>query len=156
MRTSRAGDSEVPNQQGFTLVELLVVLLILTIALAAVAQVAARRSPELELRAAATETAALFREARAIAIQSNSETAVAVDLEARTLSIDPGGHERDLSPDIGITLRTVASNKTDDAIGLVRFFPDGSSTGGRVTLFAGERTYHVVVNWLTGRTDIRQ
>ena len=38
--------------------------------------------------------------------------------------------------------------------GAIRFFPDGSSTGGRVTLMVGERSYAVDVDWLTGRVRV--
>ena len=38
----------------------------------------------------------------------------------------------------------------------VRFFADGSSTGGRVTLMVGERSYAVDVDWLTGRVRVLQ
>ncbi len=155
-RTSRAGeDRGTDGQGGFTLVEMVVVLLILCMALV-VMQAASRPSPELELRTAASETAALFREARAIAIRDNREAAVAIDLDAHTLSIDGSGQERPLAPDLGITLRTASSELIREGAGAIRFFPDGSSTGGRVTLFANERKYYVVVNWLTGRTDVRQ
>lgn len=36
----------------------------------------------------------------------------------------------------------------------IRFYPDGSSTGGRVTLAMGERKYLIDVDWLTGQTEI--
>jgi general secretion pathway protein H len=36
----------------------------------------------------------------------------------------------------------------------VRFFPDGGSNGGRITLAAGDRKYDVDVDWLTGRVAI--
>ena len=39
--------------------------------------------------------------------------------------------------------------------GRIRFFPDGSSTGGRVTLTSDERLYHVDVDWLTGQVRVR-
>ncbi|MGA7117479.1 MAG: hypothetical protein WBY12_09835 [Hyphomicrobium sp.] len=37
----------------------------------------------------------------------------------------------------------------------MRFFPDGSSTGGRVTLVAGERKRLLDINWLTGAVIIK-
>ncbi len=154
-RTSRAGEDRSTGGQGFTLVEMVVVLLILGMALVVV-QATTRPSPELELRAAASETAALFREARAIAIRDNHETIVTIDLDARTLSIDAIGEERPLAPIVGITLRTASSELVREGAGAIRFFPDGSSTGGRITLFTKERKYHVVVNWFTGRTDVWQ
>jgi general secretion pathway protein H len=38
--------------------------------------------------------------------------------------------------------------------GAIRFFPDGGSNGGRVTVASGERKYEVDVDWLTGRVAI--
>ena len=38
--------------------------------------------------------------------------------------------------------------------GSIRFFPDGGSNGGRITVASGERKYEVDVDWLTGRVAI--
>ena len=38
----------------------------------------------------------------------------------------------------------------------VRFFPDGSSTGGRISLIAGEREWQVEIAWLTGEVRLRE
>ena len=38
--------------------------------------------------------------------------------------------------------------------GSIRFYADGSSTGGRITVSSGERKYLVDVDWLTGRVSI--
>ena len=38
--------------------------------------------------------------------------------------------------------------------GGIRFFPDGGSNGGRVSLAVGERRFNVDVDWLTGRVSI--
>ncbi|NBC88790.1 MAG: hypothetical protein GVX90_04750 [Alphaproteobacteria bacterium] len=35
-----------------------------------------------------------------------------------------------------------------------RFFPDGSATGGRITLSRDERQYRIDIDWLTGRVKI--
>lgn len=42
----------------------------------------------------------------------------------------------------------------DDAVAAVRFYPDGSATGGRITVSGAERTYHVMLDWLTGTVSI--
>ncbi len=40
--------------------------------------------------------------------------------------------------------------------GAIRFYPDGSSTGGRITVASGERKFLVDVDWLTGRVSIKE
>ena len=43
---------------------------------------------------------------------------------------------------------------SSDKRGAIRFYPDGSSTGGRITVSSGERKFLVDVDWLTGRVSI--
>ena len=38
----------------------------------------------------------------------------------------------------------------------IRFFPDGSATGGRVRLARDNRQYVVVVDWLTGSVSLEE
>ena len=77
-----------------------------------------------------------------------------MDVEKRRFEID-GGTGRDLPEGIGVKLFTARSELLDGDRGRIRFFPDGSSTGGRVTLASGERRYFVDVDWLTGLVRVR-
>jgi general secretion pathway protein H len=136
------------------LVELLVVLLIMSGALLVVAQAFQRRSPELEVKSAAATLAAAFREARGLAIRDNQETSVVIDLDEHALRLGSGGKDVPLARDLGMSLYTAKTELVGEGAGGIRFFPDGTSTGGRVKLFIGNRKYDVVVDWLTGRADV--
>mgnify|MGYP003296267829 CR=1 FL=1 len=61
-----------------------------------------------------------------------------------------------LPHDIELKLFTAQSDLVSETVGAVRFFPDGGSTGGRVTLAAGERKFDVDIDWLTGRVAIAE
>lgn len=71
--------------KGFTLVELLVVLLILSLLLVAVPIAYDRVLPGLQLRSEAQEIARILREARTLAIQENRDVTVSIDVEERSL-----------------------------------------------------------------------
>jgi general secretion pathway protein H len=53
-----------------------------------------------------------------------------------------------------LSITSAASDQSGGAIARIRFFPDGSSTGGRITLRSGQREWHVNVSWLTGAITI--
>ena len=55
---------------------------------------------------------------------------------------------------IDLKLYTAQRDLLNEKVGTIRFFPDGGSNGGRITLVAGERKYDVDVDWLTGRVAI--
>jgi general secretion pathway protein H len=42
------------------------------------------------------------------------------------------------------------------SVGSIRFFPDGSSTGGGVLLESDQAGYDVLVDWLTGGISIHE
>jgi general secretion pathway protein H len=140
--------------RGFTLIELVVVLAILGLVMVLAVPAADRFMPGAELRAAARTVAAVLREARAHAIRDNREVPAVVNLDSRIIWIEPAGRPAQLGRRLGIALYTATSELVDEGTGRIRFFADGTSTGGRVSLSNDGREYHVLVDWLTGRVRI--
>ncbi len=142
------------SQGGFTLIELLVVLLIIGALLTLAPAAYYRMAPGLEARAAARQVAAVLREARSLAIRDNRETVVTVDTAQRAYRLDGDARLHELSETLTVSLVTAASERLGETTGRIRFFPDGTSTGGRVKLSSDERTFDITVDWLTGRVEI--
>ena len=146
---ARGGD------HGFTLIELMVVLTIIGMALTLSIPVLQRSVPQLELKNAARTTVTAIREARAIAIGSNRETVLFFDLGNRYLWVD-GTTPVALDPRIGMSLMTATREVIQSGVGGIRFYPDGSSTGGSIELMLDRRRQVVGVEWLTGRGYLAQ
>ena len=153
-RTRTSSTGETRSQEGFTLFELLIVLTIIGIVVALGAPALQRMLPGVELKSGAETVAAALREARGLSIANNAEVTVVVDLDDRALRVDDEPPGVRLASSFGITLLTATSELIDGGTGQIRFYPDGTSTGGRVTLSQGDRRYHVAVDWLTGRVTL--
>ncbi|MFQ5466684.1 MAG: GspH/FimT family pseudopilin [Kiloniellaceae bacterium] len=138
---------------GFTLLELLVVLVIMGVMLAAAPAALQRVLPGLGLSAAGREIAATMRAARGQALRDNRETAVVVDTRAKTYGLE-GVARHTVDSDFELALVAARSEQLSDTAARIRFYPDGTSTGGRVTLSAKKRKLYVVVDWLTGRARL--
>jgi general secretion pathway protein H len=139
---------------GVTLLELLVVLSIMAVVAALVLPLLGGGVSTGELKGAARQVAAGLRLARSEALATRRETQVVMNLEQRSFHVTRDGREHALPRQIEIKLFTAQSDLVSDKVGAIRFFPDGGSNGGRVTLGAGERKYNVDVDWLTGRVAI--
>ncbi len=149
--------SQPPRQNtkdGFTLIELLVVMAIIALLLTVMPIGLSRMMPSMEVQAAARQMSAALRNARSTAIRDNREATLTLDLETRRYRLTGHPREYDIDEDIEVKLLTAASELEGEEIGNIRFFPDGTSTGGRVTLRGGGVAYDVLVDWLTGRIDI--
>ncbi len=140
-------------RQGFTLIELLVVLVLLTAVTALVAP-AFLNSGGVEVETTARNLAAGLRRARSQAIQQNTVEALSVDVERREYALSFEGRSRRLPADVELTLFTARSAVASESRGAIRFFPDGGSTGGRISVKRGAREMHVDVDWLGGRVRI--
>ncbi|CAG4914557.1 unnamed protein product [Acidocella sp. C78] len=133
------------DDRGYTLLELLVVVVILGLALTLAATAAPwRRIGHDPATAAATLVGAL-RTARAVAITTGRRSTFAI-APADGNWVGPG--ERGSLPrGIAIAFHGPAAR----GWGRIVFSPDGSATGGRILLSRGAARALVTVDWLTGR-----
>ena len=141
-----------PN--GFTLVELLVVLTVIGLIIALAPIALYRTMPSLELRTTTRELAAALRNTRSAAIRDNREMALTLDVEAGWYRLDGREGEQEIDPEIELKLLTATIEAENENVGRIRFFPDGTSTGGQITLARGGDTYYILVDWLSGRVEI--
>lgn len=140
---------------GFTLLELLVVVTIMAAVYILVPRMFVNGVSGADLRATSRNLAAGLRQARSLALTERRETALTVDLEKRNFALSGNARVFQMPEKIEISLFTAQSEVAGDKQGSIRFFPDGSSTGGRVTVSSGEQKFLVDVDWLTGRVSIR-
>ena len=136
---------------GFTLIEVTVVLVILGLGLALLTTRGPLRSTALDLRAATGEVAQALRLARARAVVTDRAVVVAVDPAANAFRVGSGPTQ---PLPRGVLLEATAAQGQAPGVAAFRFAPDGSSSGGRVTLTAGGRRATVGVDWLTGRVSV--
>jgi general secretion pathway protein H len=134
------------REGGYTLLELLVVLAIIGLIASAALPMFAAMRPGLQAKSAARAIAEDLRTARQSAISSGEETRVVMNGAANRYAILPHGAARVLPKQIAF--RVQASGDEID------FFPDGSTSGGAVTVQSGTARHRIVVHWPSGRISL--
>jgi len=141
----------VDRGAGFTLIEVVAVMLIIAL----VASLAVTMMPgtgRAGLKALTLQTASLLRRERLGAILTGRDREVSLDGERRIL-VGDGGDIVALPRDIAVDILGV------DALwsgrqAVVRFHPDGASTGAVMKLSREKAGYEIRVNWYTGGVAI--
>jgi len=142
-------------QAGFTLLEVLMVLLLIAAASALTAAVITNGFSGMRLRADAKEIAAQLRYTRAQAIATGAPQRFLIDPAAHTWTA-PNERGGTIDPKFGVTFTGAREVQPVRGIGAIVFFSDGASTGGRVQLSAKEAAWNVDVQWLTGEVKVRR
>lgn len=139
---------------GFTLLELLVVLVVMALVFSVTVPMVSAGMPGTELKGAARQLAAGLRKARSYAVTQKSEAVLTIDVDKRNFVVTGDEQNYALPPKLDISLFTAQSEMLREKVGAIRFFPDGSSTGGRITVAFNDRKFHVNIDWLTGQVTV--
>jgi len=140
---------------GFSLIELMVVMLLVSLLFAVVGVSVSRSVRGAEIRNASRDIVAGIRHTRGQAIIQRQQQVFHVDADAKTWTA-AGKAAVALPEGLDITLNTARSELTGENAGGIRFYPDGAATGGSVELLAGERVWMIEVSWLTGEVSIKR
>lgn len=143
--------SPTEREAGFTLLELLAVLVIVTLSATAVMSLGRSSLESARVRSFVIEAEAMLRDARTVAIESQSETAVLIDAKGRKLSFPAAGRVLDVP--LGVTMTGKVAESNDGQMAGVTFLPSGGSSGGVLSFAFRGRSYALRINWLTGRAN---
>ncbi len=133
---------------------MLVVLGLLALVLAVVPPFLPGAVAGAQVKGAVRELTAALKYARGLAVSAQEEKTMTVNVHKKSYTVDKRARRLDLPATAGLTLTTATTERLSDAEGSIRFFPDGSSTGGQLRLRHGGADYRIEVNWLTGRVSI--
>lgn len=134
---------------GFTLLELVVALSIAAIALLIIPGSATALRDSMQYRAAVSDVLGALRDTRIHAMKTGRDAVLTIDLESRRIEVSSVSRSLPDSIEIGFI---VADREREATRGSIRFYPDGSSTGGSIVLRrqSGDGV-RLRVDWLIGR-----
>lgn len=146
MRTPKSPTGE----SGFTLLELLVTLTIASLLLTVVGPRLVETVAHARLQASATQIFVALKEVRAAAMKSAMPASLTIEGSRKGYSA--AGRLIALPADQTLSLepynRPVGAEQSS-----LQFLPDGTSSGGIITIARGDDHVRVAVDWLTGRVS---
>jgi len=140
--------------KGFTLLELIVVLFIVVLGFSAIGINLSSGNDSAELKVTARDIVSALRYARGQALISHQEITLTLNLAKNSYTVSSRDKVYSIPKAIKVTVVTAQSELNGEGLGNIRFFADGSSTGGRITLARGNASWQIDINWLTGQIEL--
>lgn len=141
---------------GFTLIELLFVLFIVILGFGAIGISISSGNDATQHKAVARDLVSALRFAKGQALMFHKQTTVALDLTENAYTVTDRDKVYDIPESIDLTVVTAQEELAGEGLANIRFFPDGSSTGGRITLDRDSDSWQIDINWLTGQIELEQ
>jgi len=139
--------------RGFTLIELMAVILLLAIAMTAVTFSFSKSLRSARVAGASRDIVAALRYTRGQAIVKGKQQVLMLNLDNNSYTA-PGKSAVKLPDNMTLQIETAAQEVTSGNSGGIRFFPDGSSTGGHISVLQDRREWRINVAWLTGEIEL--
>ncbi len=140
------------TSQGFTLLEIMLVLFIVLLGFGVIGSQISSGSDSAIHQAAARDMVSALRYARGQALISRKQATIEMDLNENSYTVSGKDKVFTIPETIEITVVTAQEELSGKGQANIRFFPDGSSTGGRIKLERDGVNWQIDINWLTGQT----
>lgn len=144
----------VKTARGFTLLELIIVLLISVLGFAVIGSNISSGNQSTKLQAAARDIGSALRYAHGQALLTRKTVSVSINLGDNSYHISNRDKTYQLDEHIDVSLTVAEEEFAEGQEGGIRFFADGSSTGGRIKLEWGKQLRQIDVNWITGEVTL--
>ncbi|MCP4285025.1 MAG: type II secretion system protein GspH [Gammaproteobacteria bacterium] len=155
-RTLPCNTAVATSLRGFSLVELLIALVLLISVLALAPPYFNKGLSSAEFKSSVRLIAAGLRSAQSQAISRNREKLFVLNLEERQFSLGTDGSPTKLPTSLVLKLKTAESEQISETEGGIRFFANGSSTGGTITVSNDTQSMKLSIDWITGKVNIHE
>jgi general secretion pathway protein H len=156
--TSPAGSADAEaasdDEAGFTLIEIVCIVAILSMIAAILLPAIPRGTPRARIEAYALEAASLLKADRSAAMRRGIATATVIDPATRSLRSGVTGRIVRVPNDVILDATLAARCNGSTAGNTIGFFASGMSCGGTIALTRRGVGYQVRVNWLTGGVEV--
>ena len=142
------------KKNGFTLLEIIVVLFLITLILGLSTVFFAGYLPSVKLNATGREIAGTIRHARSLARMNMESRTVMIDLDGRTYGIEGLG-TKPFPPDTLVRVIDPFSGEITRGKYPIVFHPSGGMSGGTLLLTSGKKTVRIETDPILGAVIIK-
>ena len=140
---------------GFTLLEMILVMVVAAVVAVVAVPNFQPAIANMQLKSATADVASALRHTRGEALSQGREAEFVLNVNQHFYKIT--GRKKPYALPTSVTLKLFTADfLTSEGQGSILFYPDGSASGGRVTLEGAGKTRLVDVNWLTGAIVVRE
>jgi general secretion pathway protein H len=155
-----------PKSRGFTLIEMIIVVFILSLLVMLVTPRLMKTLQHLEVRGAAKKISAILRYCRSESVNRSRIYSVSFDTTSRLLSVqsteegdEKSTVERSYPLPEEVQVEKIDSGKTllESSLPTFEFYPNGGSNGGTALVRRAEsRAYLILIDSLTGTVKVEE
>jgi len=153
--TLRRVERPLPSSGGFTLLEIMMVMVLVLIVLGISTVFFSSMLPSQNLNAAGRELSAMLRFARLLAKTSGETRTVFVDLETGRYGIQ-GVHTRRIPQGVTVKITDALEGEITRGRYSIPFNGSGQVTWGRITLSGGKRVLSIEIDPVLGAVVLKE
>jgi general secretion pathway protein H len=158
-QTGRYGPGRRPlsfgETSGFTLLELMIVLVLVTIVTGLSTVFFANSLPSAKLNATGRELSAMIRQAALLSKSRGETQVISINFDTRRYGLE-GGISRNIPREIGIRVIDDALGEVSSGVYPITFHESGGIEGGTILLWSNKRRLAVSIDPILGSTVVRQ